>query len=82
VVGVVLNLALWFAIHTIFREVQPLETGVFRFDMPVLASVDLWALLISVVSIVAMFRLKIGIFTTLGAASAAGIALYFAGVVA
>jgi len=79
VVGVVLNLAIWFAIHTIFRAVRPLRVGPIHFDMPVLASVDLWALGISAAAIIAMFRLKIGIFTTLGSASAAGILLYLAG---
>ena len=82
VVGVVLNLVIWFAIHTIFREVRALHAGPIHFDMPVLASVDLWALAISAAAIVAMFRLKIGIFTTLGGASAAGILLYLAGVLA
>ena len=82
VVGVVLNLAIWFAIHAIFREVLPFASGAVRLDMPVLSSIDLWALAISAAAIVAMFRLKIGIFTTLGAASAAGIALYVAGIVA
>jgi chromate transporter len=82
VVGVVLNLALWFAIHTIFRSVKPIAAGPFRFDMPVLASVDPWALAISVAAIFAMFRLKVGIFTTLGGASAIGVALHLAGAIA
>jgi chromate transporter len=82
VVGVVLNLAIWFAIHTIFRDVRPFAVGPFKFDLPIMASVDLWALAISVVAIIAMFRLKIGIFTTLGGASAAGVVLYVAGVIA
>jgi chromate transporter len=82
VVGVILNLALWFAIHTIFRTVQPIATGPFRFDMPVLASVDPWALAISAAAIVAMLRLKVGIFTTLGSASAIGIVLHVAGAIA
>jgi chromate transporter len=79
VVGVVLNLAVWFAIHTIFRQIQPLRAGPIHFELPVLASVDRWALLIAAVAIVAMFRFKVGIFTVLGAASAAGVALYLAG---
>lgn len=82
VVGVVLNLAIWFAIHTIFREVRPFVAGPIHFDLPMLASVDLWALVISAAAIIAMFRLKIGIFTTLGGASAVGIALHLAGIVA
>lgn len=82
VVGVVLNLAIWFAIHTIFRVVKPIAAGPFQFDMPILASVDLWALAISAAAIIAMFRLKLGIFTILGGTSAAGIALYLAGFIA
>lgn len=82
VVGVVLNLALWFAIHSIFRTIRPFVAGPVHFDLPVLASVDPWALIISVAAMVAMFRFKAGIFMTLGVASAAGIALYLAGVVA
>ncbi len=82
VVGVVLNLAIWFAIHTIFREVRPFAAGPIHFDLPMLASVDLWALAISAATIIAMLRLKVGIFTTLGGASAAGVALHLAGVLA
>jgi len=81
VVGVVLNLAIWFAIHTIFHTVLPVAAGPFRFDMPVLASVDPWALAISALAVLAVFRLKTGIFTTLGAASVVGIALNLIGVV-
>ena len=79
VVGVVLNLAIWFAIHTMFRAVRPVTAGPIRFDMPEIASVDPWALAISLAAIVAMFRLKVGIFTTLGTAAGAGIALQAAG---
>ncbi|MDO7841858.1 chromate efflux transporter [Sphingomonas immobilis] len=81
VVGVVLNLAVWFAIHTIFRKVVPVAAGPLRFDMPVIVSVDPWASALSLAAIIAMFRLRIGIFTTLGSASAAGVALYLAGAV-
>src|SRR5258706_8477941 len=44
VVGVILNLAIWFALHTIFRESTPtaLLGGAIAFDTPVLASVNLW----------------------------------------
>ena len=79
VVGVILNLAVWFAIHTIFAEVQPLRWGVFDFDAPVPASVRIWALVLSVAAIVAMFRFRVGMIPTLLACSAAGVALYAAG---
>jgi chromate transporter len=38
VVGVILNLAIWFGIHTIFNEVQPAGWGPFRVDAPVWTS--------------------------------------------
>ena len=82
VVGVILNLAIWFAIHTIFRVVRPFAAGPIHFDLPLPNSIDPWALLISASAVVAMFRWKIGIFMTLAAASAAGIALHLSGVVA
>ena len=82
VVGVVLNLAIWFAVHTVFRATQPIAAGPVHFDLPLPASVDPWALALSAAAIVAIFRFKQGIFTTLGAASAIGIALQFAGLAA
>ncbi len=81
VVGVILNLAIWFGIHTLFRDVQPVEWGLFSFDAPVWASVNGWALLLSGAAIVAMFRFKIGMLPTLATTSAAGIALYWAGLI-
>jgi chromate transporter len=82
VVGVILNLAIWFGIHTIFRDVRPFEWGPFSFDAPVWESVDVWALLLSAAAIIAMFRLKIGMLPTLAGTSAAGIVLYMAGAIA
>jgi chromate transporter len=81
VVGVVLNLAIWFAIHTIFAEARPVAWGPFAFDAPVLSSVNVWALLLSVAAVVAMFRFKVGMIPTIAACSAAGITLYLAGAI-
>ncbi len=81
VVGVILNLAIWFAVHTIFAEVRPLRWGLVAFDAPVLASVRVWALLLSVAAIVAMFRFNVGMIPTLVACSAAGVVLYLAGAI-
>jgi chromate transporter len=79
VVGVVLNLAIWFALHTVFREITPVQGYGLKFDMPVLASVNLWALLLSLAAILAIFRFKVGVITTLLACSATGIILHLAG---
>jgi chromate transporter len=81
VVGVILNLAIWFALHTWFRETVPVGGWGFGFDLPVLASVNAWALALSVAAMIAIFRFKIGTMQILAACSAAGIALYLAGAV-
>ena len=78
VVGVILNLAIWFAIHTVFREVRPLRGYGLAFDMPVLASVDPWALALSVAAAVAIFRFKIGMIPVLAVSALAGAGLYLA----
>src|SRR5229473_5090097 len=44
VVGVILNLAIWFAIHTVFRDVEPVRAFLLAFDAPKLTSVNPWAL--------------------------------------
>jgi chromate transporter len=78
VVGVVLNLAIWFTIHTIFRETISIHGLLVNFDAPNLASVDPWALSLSTAAAVAIFRFKVGMIPTLGACCAAGIALHVA----
>ncbi len=80
VVGVVLNLAIWFALHTVFRDVTPVRAYGLSFDMPVLGSVNSWALVLSVAAIIAIFRFKVGMITTLLACSAVGVVLHLAGV--
>ena len=81
VVGVVLNLAIWFAIHTIFREVQPIRTLGLVFDAPVFASVNLWALVLSTAAALAIFRFKVGMIPTLAACCVSGIGLYLLGMI-
>jgi len=68
VVGVILNLAIWFALHTLFSQ-------------PNLASLNVAALLLSVAAMLALFRFKIGMIPTLIGCSIAGIVFHFAGVV-
>jgi chromate transporter len=82
VVGVVLNLAIWFAIHTIFRETWAVRGYGLSFDAPVIGSANLPALFLSLAAAVAIFRFKVGMIPTLLACSAAGIALYFGGIIA
>jgi chromate transporter len=80
VVGVVLNLSIWFAIHTVFRETVPVRAFPFWFDAPKLTSIDLWALALSVAAAVAIFRFKVGMISTLVGSCVAGMMLYLMGV--
>ncbi|HET7708858.1 MAG TPA: chromate efflux transporter [Sphingomicrobium sp.] len=60
VVGVILNLAIWFSIHFLFAEVRTVESGPFRFDSPILSSVDPLAAALSLAAMVAVFRFRAG----------------------
>ena len=82
VVGVILNLAVWFAIHVIWREVQHIKAGPLSLELPVLGSIDWIAATLSALALVAVFRLKLGMTTVLAGAAALGIVLYAAGVLA
>jgi len=79
VVGVILNLAIWFAIHTVFHETVPVRLFPLSFDAPSLASVDAFALALSVAAAVAIFRFKVGMILTLAACCGAGIVLFLFG---
>jgi chromate transporter len=81
VVGVILNLSIWFAVHTLFREVTHVQRFGLSFDAPVLASVNAWALVLALAAALAIFRFKAGMLQTLAACCAAGVALYLVGVI-
>jgi len=76
VVGVVLNLAVWFAIHTLFREVETVGFGPVKVIAPDLATWDWRAVLIALGAMVAMLRYRVGMLPTLGVAALAGIVLH------
>ncbi|HEY2178412.1 MAG TPA: chromate efflux transporter [Caulobacteraceae bacterium] len=76
VVGVILNLALWFALHVLFRQMTPMRGLGLAFDWPVLSSVNLASGALSLAAAVAAFRFKVGVIPLLAACSAAGVALY------
>jgi len=81
VVGVILNLAIWFALHTWFRDSQHLQGFGFSFDAPVLSSIEPWAVVLSLATMIAIFRFNAGMIQTLMACSAVGIVLHLIGVI-
>ncbi|MFC0240210.1 chromate efflux transporter [Rhodopseudomonas telluris] len=81
VVGVMLNLALWFAVHTLFREVRTLPVAGLTLDVPVLSSLNVWAALLTAAAIVAVFRFKAGTAVVLLGCAGAGLGLHALGLV-
>lgn len=73
VVGVIANLALWFALHVLFLRVQVLEAGLLRLQVPEWSSFHWRAALIATVAAVLIFKLKWGIIRTLGVAAVMGL---------
>lgn len=80
VVGVILNLALWFAIHALFRDVAVWRFGPVALDMPSLASVDFAQVAITLLAFATLFRLKFGVMQVLAIAATLGIAFSFLGI--
>jgi chromate transporter len=74
VVGVILNLSLWFGLHVVFREVAVRHLGPLRLLVPALASVDVAAAALSMLAMLAMFRFKLGLPRTLALSAALGVA--------
>lgn len=81
VVGVILNLALWFGLHVMFRDLQTLSVGPLRLDLPVLASVNGASLTLTLIAAIAAFRFKVGVIPLLLGSGLAGLGLHLAGVV-
>jgi chromate transporter len=79
VVGVILNLALWFGLHVLFAEVQTVQVGSLRLEAPMLESVNMASLLLTLVAAVAAFRFKVGVIPLLIGCAAAGLGVHLAG---
>lgn len=77
VVGVILNLAIWFGLHVIFGQVREVSGWRLSLDLPVLGTVNWASLALTLAAAVAIFRLKMGVIPVLLGCAAAGIALHF-----
>lgn len=80
VVGVILNLAIWFAIHAVFRQTIAFRGYGVSFDRPVFASIDFWSFALSVAAAIAIFIFRIGMLPVLAGACITGMSLHFFGV--
>jgi chromate transporter len=81
VVGVIVNLAVWFAIHALFGTVREWRIAGIAVDAPAWASVNLAALSLTLMAVVLVFWFRAGVLTVLGACAAAGVLLNLLGFV-
>ena len=79
VVGVIVNLALWFALHTVFAQVDERYAFGVVLHLPVLATLNVASLVLSIGAMFALFRFKVGMIRTLLGCSAAGILMHLVG---
>ncbi|MBX4934811.1 chromate efflux transporter [Rhizobium bangladeshense] len=73
VVGVILNLAVWFALHVLFGELQAARGLGMAVDLPGLSSVNVPSLILTVGAVIAVFRFKVGMLTVLAACAILGL---------
>jgi chromate transporter len=81
VVGVILNLAVWFALHVMFKDVGTFEAFGLRVAVPDLMTLDPIAVALVVTALIAVFVFRVGMIALLGAAAVVGLGLLGVGVI-
>ena len=75
VVGVILNLALWFALHVLFRDVGELRAGPLSLALPEWTSLEPMALALSLAAAALLFGLRLNMLAVLALAGLGGMVL-------
>jgi chromate transporter len=74
VVGVILNLAIWLALRVLFRVVLVHQAGPVTLNVPSWSTLDVFALVLALVGLVALTRFKVHLIPVLLVSAAAGLA--------
>jgi chromate transporter len=78
VVGVIMNLAIWFAFHFLFASQQLWTAGPLQIDLPIWATLDWRAAVLSFAASIALFHFRLSVFWLLGGCAAGGLLLSLA----
>ena len=73
VVGVILNLSIWFALHVFFADVQQVQWTAFKVWVPDFATLDWRAVILALISAVLLLRLKWSVLAVLGVMVVCGV---------
>ncbi len=76
VVGVVLNLAVWFSLHTLFGSVDEVTRWALRLYVPRWSSLQVPSLVLALLAVAAIIRFKMGMLPTLAGCAVLGAAYY------
>jgi chromate transporter len=79
VVGVVLNLVVWFALHVLFARVDERSVGALVLHVPVWSTLSLPAAAIALGAAIAALRFHVSMFRLLGGSTLAGLAVHALG---
>jgi chromate transporter len=79
VVGVIANLGLFFALHTLFDEVNRVSWGPMHPEIPDLSTLRVGSLVVALVAAVLLFRLQWSVLRTIGVCALLGIAAALVG---
>ena len=79
VVGVIANLGVYFAVHTLFSRTTAFDRGAVHLELPDLGTLRPVALGIAVLAAVLLFRFRWSVLRTLGVCAATGLAAGLAG---
>jgi chromate transporter len=75
VVGVILNLAIWFALHVVFAKVETRDIGPLHLQIPDISSLDPAALALAIVATIALLRFKLPVVGLLALSATLGLAV-------
>jgi chromate transporter len=79
VVGVIANLGVYFAVHTLFSDTVAVDGGPLSLELPVLTTLRPVPLVVALVAAVLLFRVKWSVLRTLGVCAVLGLVAGLAG---
>ncbi|WP_380052490.1 chromate efflux transporter [Falsihalocynthiibacter sp. SS001] len=77
VVGVILNLSIWFALHVLFETAELQHFGPLQILVPDVATLNVHAAILACLAALLMLRFKVGMGATLAVMAVSGLALSF-----
>ena len=76
VVGVILNLAVWFAVHTLFGATETMQAGALHIDVPVWSTLDVTSLVLAALAAWLLIGRKWGLLTVIAVSVVLGMASF------